>query len=339
MKKARKRASAAKRVGPDEILPEYDFSKAERNKYASRYARGSAVVVLEPDVAAVFPTSREVNEALRGIARMVLKRRRWPIYAGCMERGLMLVIVMLTGSLVSAQQPGAAASAASVEQQVATLVKQHIAWGPAASTPNTKLVLKESARSGSEVKFQLFAENLPKEAIYSLVSWPVTAKGPAVTIQGVTLNEAGMAICSGKPGNCSGQRPNEPVDLVAHPVPGEPLRVGLVSIDGLIKAFVKTVPVPLRAEDHGCRVDATILTPGSELVWLEGSGFPAGGELAFDSDSEGDRQNRKVKADAEGRYFTAMLPYKQGLQSGTLRVTLKYGSCAPTVKVPWGKRN
>jgi hypothetical protein len=36
----------------DEILPEYDFSGAAPNKYASRYAAGSAVVVLEPDLSA-----------------------------------------------------------------------------------------------------------------------------------------------------------------------------------------------------------------------------------------------------------------------------------------------
>jgi hypothetical protein len=75
MKKAPKK-SGAKTVRADEILPEYDFSKGELNKYASRYARGSAVVVLEPDVAAVFPTSSEANDALRAIARIALKRRR-----------------------------------------------------------------------------------------------------------------------------------------------------------------------------------------------------------------------------------------------------------------------
>jgi len=34
------------RIGGDEVLPEYDFSKAIPNKYASRYAAGSSVVVL-----------------------------------------------------------------------------------------------------------------------------------------------------------------------------------------------------------------------------------------------------------------------------------------------------
>jgi hypothetical protein len=35
---------------PD-MLPEYDFSKGVRGKYAKRYAEGSNVVVLSPDVA------------------------------------------------------------------------------------------------------------------------------------------------------------------------------------------------------------------------------------------------------------------------------------------------
>ena len=59
----------------DEILPEYDFSHARRNKYASRYAAGSVVVVLEPDVAAAFPSSSEANEALRALAGIIQKQR------------------------------------------------------------------------------------------------------------------------------------------------------------------------------------------------------------------------------------------------------------------------
>jgi len=48
---------------------EYDFSKGVRGKYASRYARGSNVVVLEPDVAKLFSTSKMVNRSLRGLAK------------------------------------------------------------------------------------------------------------------------------------------------------------------------------------------------------------------------------------------------------------------------------
>jgi hypothetical protein len=75
MKKTRGKEAVKRRVAADEMLPEYDFRKAERNKYASRYATGSSVVVLEPDVAAVFPTAGEANEALRALAAIIEKHR------------------------------------------------------------------------------------------------------------------------------------------------------------------------------------------------------------------------------------------------------------------------
>jgi len=61
---------------PDEIRPEYDWSKALRNPYAGRYAAGSNIVVLEPDVAALFPNSASVNEALRSLASVMAGRKR-----------------------------------------------------------------------------------------------------------------------------------------------------------------------------------------------------------------------------------------------------------------------
>lgn len=65
-------------VDADEILPEYDFSHARPNKYASRYAAGSNVVVLDPDVAAVFPNAGDVNEALRALAGIIRKHGHHP---------------------------------------------------------------------------------------------------------------------------------------------------------------------------------------------------------------------------------------------------------------------
>jgi hypothetical protein len=52
----------------NEMRPEYDFSEGERGKYARRFQEGTNVVVLEPDVAAAFPTSEAVNAALRKVA-------------------------------------------------------------------------------------------------------------------------------------------------------------------------------------------------------------------------------------------------------------------------------
>lgn len=52
---------------------EYDFSEGVRGKYASRFAEGSNVIVLEPDVAEAFPDGQAVNEALRVLARAMKK--------------------------------------------------------------------------------------------------------------------------------------------------------------------------------------------------------------------------------------------------------------------------
>lgn len=54
-----------------EMLEEYDFSGGVRGKYAARFAEGANVVVLDPDVAEVFPDSESVNQALRALAEII----------------------------------------------------------------------------------------------------------------------------------------------------------------------------------------------------------------------------------------------------------------------------
>jgi hypothetical protein len=58
---------------------EYDFSEGVRGKYAGRYRKGTNVVLLEPEVAAAFPDSTSVNDALRAllaIAKRAEERKR-----------------------------------------------------------------------------------------------------------------------------------------------------------------------------------------------------------------------------------------------------------------------
>lgn len=71
MKKAPRKNNGNSRSDLDEILPEYDFSNSRPNKYAARYAAGSNVVVLDPDVAAMFSSAGEVNEALRALGGII----------------------------------------------------------------------------------------------------------------------------------------------------------------------------------------------------------------------------------------------------------------------------
>ncbi len=60
---------------PD-MLEEYDFSKGIRGKYAKRYAEGTNVVVIEPDVAKIFPDHDSVNQALRSLAEIVKRQKK-----------------------------------------------------------------------------------------------------------------------------------------------------------------------------------------------------------------------------------------------------------------------
>lgn len=57
----------------DELRSEYkfsDFKKLERGKYYESAKESSNVVVLDPEVAAVFPNSAAVNKALRSLIEM-----------------------------------------------------------------------------------------------------------------------------------------------------------------------------------------------------------------------------------------------------------------------------
>jgi hypothetical protein len=57
----------------DELRAEYkrsDFKKLERGKYYERIKATSNVVVLDPEVAAVFPNSATVNKALRSLVEV-----------------------------------------------------------------------------------------------------------------------------------------------------------------------------------------------------------------------------------------------------------------------------
>jgi hypothetical protein len=54
-----------------DMLEEYDFTKGVRGKYAAKYAEGTNVVIIDPDVAQYFSDQESVNEALRSLLPIV----------------------------------------------------------------------------------------------------------------------------------------------------------------------------------------------------------------------------------------------------------------------------
>lgn len=61
---------------------DFDYLSAVRGKYFRRHMTGSNIVLLEPDVAKIFRTSKAVNEALRSLLKVAAETRRVTAPAG-----------------------------------------------------------------------------------------------------------------------------------------------------------------------------------------------------------------------------------------------------------------
>lgn len=72
----KRRANRKSSENADTMRPEYDFSQGVRGKHAAKYAEGTNVVVLEPDVAREFKTAEQVNETLRAVSKLLQQRRK-----------------------------------------------------------------------------------------------------------------------------------------------------------------------------------------------------------------------------------------------------------------------
>ncbi len=66
-----------KRMRKDsDMLEEYDFSKGIQGKYAKRYAEGTNVIVIEPDIVKFFPDHDSVNQALRALSEIIKQQKK-----------------------------------------------------------------------------------------------------------------------------------------------------------------------------------------------------------------------------------------------------------------------
>jgi len=64
----------------DELRDEYDLSQMKggvRGKYAKQYQEGVKLIMLEPDVAKIFPDAQSVNEVLRSLAKIIQQHQKF----------------------------------------------------------------------------------------------------------------------------------------------------------------------------------------------------------------------------------------------------------------------
>jgi hypothetical protein len=213
-------------------------------------------------------------------------------------------------------------------------------WKGSLNSPGVELSLKEVGRSRTTdrtlVKYELYAIGLPKNPTYTLLEIKISGK-VVQSLDGVTLDASGRAICAGRSGTCGGNGPNDPIDLVLFAGKGEPKRLSLVSNDEAhLKAVVSVTPFPNVAADKGCRLESIIGTPKGEVTYVHGSGFEPNEELTLNAESYGEKNLGTSKAEADGSYFAVALPGVKGKTSGTTTWSVKGKNCNPVLTFNWG---
>ncbi len=251
-----------------------------------------------------------------------------------------LVLTALTFPCIPVPAWAQDSTEARAAQLAQSLITQHEAWRSKLSTPGASIQARESGREDGNVLYWLYVTGLPADQLYTVLTWPVTQSKPSTQLEGVSLGKDGLVSCTGRlPGECddpdTSPKDHGTVDFAMHPVKGEPYRFAVVNGDS--RATIIIVPDPIAAKDKGCTLEVVRLTPGFELAYFTGSGYPPNAEVTFEGESYGEKHQVKTKADSEGTVHFAIMPSVAGHSGGTTRMAATGLACAPKLKFDWGK--
>jgi hypothetical protein len=245
--------------------------------------------------------------------------------------------ILLVAASLHAQQ-----TEADVMSLATKLIRVTRDWGETMSTPGLTAEMREVKRTSEGgrllVQYHLYIKGVLKPQSYTAVSWPINAKGPQEVISGITLAPDGLAICAGRqPDQCgNGEKKDDPIEFTFLPAKAEPYRIALISQDQKSKIFVRVIPDPIMKTSGRCTIEAIRLLPKFEIGMLSGKGFKPNEDLSFSSSSSGESHDSKAKADANGDYLMALLPFVAGKNKGKTDIRLSSPSCSPALSFDWG---
>jgi len=120
-------------------------------------------------------------------------------------------------------------------------------WGK--NSPGITLALREGPRhktaQGTLLLYNLLVRGFPSGIPYELWGWK-EGDAPKRLMQGVSFDNRGILVCSGQPGFCKGDLPDDPVNMQATAKPGESKRVAVISPDGKVAGFAEALPFPIQ---------------------------------------------------------------------------------------------
>jgi len=208
-------------------------------------------------------------------------------------------------------------------------------WGQEFNTAGAELKVKEVNREKVErvtvVTYQFLAAGLPKDKTYRFWVWEL-GRDPQFGLD-ATIDSDGTLLTKARPEQHVSA---DPITLKFFGVPAEPKRFALLSLDGQLKAFGKTIPFPIESTDGACRLSIEMAAPLYTLVNLRVDGLKPNESFQVTLQSRQEHGRLKPKADELGRWSSVIGPYVKGQEKGFTQVEISATNCKPKVEFPWG---
>jgi len=219
-------------------------------------------------------------------------------------------------------------------KEIDKLVNGIVSWGGKLNSPGTKAELREVGRQVQRgrilVTYDVYVTGAPRDQTYAVYQWPITMPEPQVVLPAVSIAKDGQ-VCFQVTPACVG-----PIQFGHLPGKGEPFRVLFISRDGQYRVTALVVPDPITSADQGCSLEVVRVTPKFEAALVRGKGFKPNENVAFTSNSAGERLDLTATADANGNFDVVLAPFVKHKDTGVDTVNFKASACAPAISFKWG---
>ena len=247
-----------------------------------------------------------------------------------------------------AQQPPAKPQAtasvqdndAAIQAKLTETANATINWEKS-TTPGAKadvqLLKKDQVNGRPVMQYHLKITGAPRNKLYNLIAWPIMVPEPATIMEGLAIAADGTVGCPPNSDRTCAQRfKGAELKLTYTPALGEIYRHALISEDHKTRIFFSIVPAPMVEHDKTCSLELLRLSPRFELAAIRGLGFSPGEQLAFHSQSYQEAHDSQPKVDQSGGFWAVLTPFVKGRTLGTMEVSVRGRSCAPTLSFEWG---
>lgn len=194
---------------------------------------------------------------------------------------------------------------------------------------------RERASSGTVLIYNILGRGFPADKTYDLWFWTL-GKKPAKAMAGVSFDKRGVLVCSGKPGSCKGDGADDPINIKATAMLGEPKRFGVISTDGKIAGFAEAVPFPVEAKDKNCKLSVVRLTQLADSLDVRGSGFIPHETLTVKESFSGRDLVKNPTVAADGTWHETVAVREPGWDSGTAAFNAAGKACSVNITFHWG---